>query len=180
MRVLTEAKLFARKRALEEQRRELRRKHRQITAELRVLDSLSADLDDLPAEPLPPPVAAQSNMTGGVRIADLLSRPQDDTAAEKSSDAPFFRQPASENSPISKVQIPVWELVTMRPGIHRILVQKSVADQVGTSIDSVRETIRRMVRAGKLRQDNHRLFPVAPPEDDADNGEQDEVELFGQ
>jgi hypothetical protein len=165
MRVITEAQLLERKRALRAARRDLRRQDREYAAEQRVVEGWLAQLVDVaPAADAPPPAEAPDN--GSPTTTEELTPAGEVTASRLPSTATlqsstvFIRRPASGDSPVSKVQIPVLERVTAQPGILRVDLQREVASQVGSSVPSVRESVRRMLSAKKLREEEGRLYPV--------------------
>lgn len=162
MRVITEAQLVDRKRMLREARRELRRKDRQYAAEEMFVDGLLASLVDVVPDATPRvPEAVQEAPTATPPPTSPATTETAVTQGAAEHDAPVFvRRPASEDSPVSKVQIPLLALVAAEPGILRADAQRNVATQVGTTVQSVRESVRRMVKAKKLQQVGERLYPA--------------------
>ncbi|HEU0300147.1 MAG TPA: hypothetical protein VFR37_11850 [Longimicrobium sp.] len=159
MRVITEEALLERWHELEAQRSDHKRRIRMINAELRFLENMSRALVDIP-KPLATAATQQAEPQQPVQQHATSTQPASDPAQEKEQ-APTpvqIKMPASAGSPVSRVQIPVFRLVQAEPGVEKLDVMQRVAAQVGTSKDSVRETIRRMVRAKKLRQEGERLY----------------------
>lgn len=158
MRVITEEQLLARKREIKAKRRALRREDRRYAAEEMVLDGWLAELVDVEEPAAPEPDERTDPEEASPPATETISDP--DPPADTNTASVFVRQPASEDSPVSKVQIPVLSRVKGEPGMLRIDVQREVAEQVGTSVQSVRESVRRMIKAGKLQQVGERLYPA--------------------
>jgi hypothetical protein len=174
MKVVRLARIEEMKRALLNERKAIRRRDREIGKELELYESLEGVAEEVesgsPASgtpspetaTLPPPTLATKPPTVAAVTPDT-----DSISPNNPPRTPFMRQPRSEGSPVSKVQNRVWELVSERPGVTRTRVMEIVATAVGTSTDSVRESIRRMVNSKKLRMENDRLFPNVEPADDS-------------
>lgn len=157
MRVLTEDKLLALRRQLEGELSQLAKRARAIRAEVRILDSLAAELTEIEA-PSPEPAAPVSGADDTARrVSDAL----DEYAGNRDRDEELdiVPQPDSSASPINRVQTPILDLVRRRPGMPRPVVQRLIADSGLTTVESARETVRRMLANGKLRTDGaNRLF----------------------
>jgi hypothetical protein len=164
MRVFTEAQALESKRAIQDRLAELEREHARLNVELEVLGAILGAMRELPALSGLRTLSA-SDVNGNV--VPLMSEPKphasEETIAAPQAAQVAIRKPAREGSPVSKVQIPVKELLEANPGgLPRGEIMARIAEEVGTSPDSVRETIRRMLRKGMLWQDAHGVVSLSP------------------
>lgn len=149
MRVITEAKLQEREQQLRAELKALRRRARGIHNELRIVEALAAELVEIP----PPQVA----------VMEPAARPVNSSANGHAPAAAETPHPLSGRAPtgpahMNRVQGPIFDLVKRSPGILRADAQRMVSEKVGNTIASSRETVRRMLVSGKLRQEEGRLY----------------------
>jgi hypothetical protein len=157
MRVITEEKLLAKRHQLKAELADLKRRARAIGAEMTFLDRLAEDFTDLTA-----PEATPSENGAA-----------DEGSSDGAPEGGYVVVPDPSGSPINKIQNPIMDLVTRYPGIRRSVVQRQIANSGLTSVESARETVRRMVTNGKLRMDEGmRLFPgsESAPATSGENG----------
>jgi hypothetical protein len=144
MRGISEARLLDRQRRLREEYQGLRQKAQAIKAEMRVVSALLVE-DVAELGPVPTPAPARS----------VAPAPADFELMGESAEL----KPKTVAAPAQNdVQGPLLEIVRSRPGIPRPDAQRMVLEVVPTSIQSARETVRRMLNKGKLRIEDGLLY----------------------
>ena len=104
-------------------------------------------------------------------IASLLAQLVDVPASVKRSNGAVTGGKPKKPGTAGSVAGPLLGIVREKTGIHRQQAQRKLVELTGTTMQSARETVRRLLRKGVIRMDDqNRLFPGEGVDDDPGDG----------